>query len=210
MKKVACLAVLLSLCACAHLDEQWFFVRDASVQQLSKHQQLSNALATNKVRSLGYDDKEFVVTGHRLTGGDDVVLAFRSFSSGSLIADTASFVKLTALIPQSRFAPGSEIKIPGADGAMAYYSSSSSNFPGAGGCFGYASQGTMKVDGASGQSVTVSIDLHFNLASPLGYSDQCGEKKIQGKYIVQQLPLRELSPWQGTAGKTLYEETIAP
>lgn len=208
MRKVIYLFVLLGLHACVHTNEQWFFVRGASMEQLNRHHELAKTFASKVPPRLGYDGREFVVTGHRLNDGDGVVLAFRNFDSRSMV-DTASFLKITAFLPQSKFAPGTEIMVPDSDGAMAYYSTSSSNFPGAGGCFGYASQGSIKVDSVSESGITVTMDLQFRLASPFGSSSECVDKRVHGTYVIPQLRLQELSPWQGVAGRTLYDETIA-
>lgn len=208
MRKAIYLATFLGLNACTHTNEQWFFVRGAYMEQLSRHHELAKTFASKVLPRLGYDGREFVVTGHRLKNGDGVVLAFRSFDS-RLMVDTASFLKITAFLPRSKFSPGTEIKIPDADGAIVYYSASSSNFPGAGGCFGYASWGSIKVDSVSESNITVTMDVHFRLASPLGSSSECGDKRVQGTYVISQLQLKELSPWQGVAGKTLYDESIA-
>jgi hypothetical protein len=209
MRKAIYLAIFLGLGACAHTNEQWFFVRGASMEQLSRHQALEKSFASKAPQPLGYDAREFVVTGHRLKDGDGVVFAFRSYGSGMLV-DSASFLKITIFFPQSKFNAGVEIKIPDADGTMAYYSTSSSNFPGAGGCFGYASRGSIRVDSLSDSNITVTMDLQFRLASPLGSSGECGDKRVHGVYVIPQLRLQELNPWQGVAGKTLYDETIAP
>jgi hypothetical protein len=208
MLKAFYLAVLLSAFGCASPNEQWFFVPGASIQELNRHHELMRAFMAEDPPRLGYENKEFVVTGHRIEQGNGEVIAFRRFNSaGFLLADTATFEKVTALIPQSQFRAGTEIRIADANGAVVYYSASSSNFPGAGGCFGYASAGSIKVDSVSDTQVSVSLDLRFRLSSPLGYSGECVEKVMRGVFTGPTISLGQLSPWQGATGKDLYDET---
>lgn len=209
MQKAIYLAALVALQGCAHASEEWFIVRGASIEQLSKHDELNKTFLSKSPRRLGYDDKEFVVTGHRLKQGDGTVLGFRSFESGALV-DSASFLKITVLLPDSDISAGREVSIPNAAGAMAYYSTSSSNFPGAGGCFGYASEGLIKVQSVSESNATIAIDLQFRLASPLGASGECGDgRRVTGTHVLRRIQFQQLTPWQGIAGKSLYDETIA-
>lgn len=209
MQKTICLAGLLVLQACAHTTEEWFVVRGASIELSNRHDQLEKAFLSKGPQKLGYDDKEFVVTGHRLKAGNGAVLGYRGFESGILV-DSASFTKMTVFLPDSNIVDGLEVRIPNGAGAMAYYSTSSSNFPGAGGCFGYASEGLIKVQSLSESSVTVAIDLQFRLASPLGALGECSDmRRIAGTHVLRRISFQQLTPWQGIAGKTLYDETIA-
>lgn len=211
IRQFLCLATLIGVHGCAHVDEQWFYVTGASLQESGRHRDLSKAFATKDTQPLSYDDREFIVTGHRIKAGDGTILALRSFAPGPLLGvDQASFLKVTSYIPRTKLLPGVEIRVPDADGTIAYLSTSSSNLPGETGCFGYASQGSIKVNSVSESDVAVTIDLQFRLASPLGFSGECGDRRVQGTYVVPRLQLQQLNPWQGIVGKTLYEETIAP
>lgn len=209
--------IRLALCAtslllgygCASVDEEWFVAPQADLQEESRHHDLSLAFGTKGVARLGYEGQEFVVTGHRIKSGDDFILAFRRFDRGSSwLVDQATFTKLTASIPQAFFKPGGEIHFPGSSNAIAYYSASSSNFPGAGGCFGYASRGLIKVLSVAESEATVQLNLTFSLSSPVGSPKECGEQNIQGLFTVPIIQVARLTPWQGVAGKAIYEETI--
>lgn len=194
---------------CATKDEQWIFVPNASLQESSRHEALSLALLSSKNPRLDYNNREFVVTGHRISEGKDIVIAFRSFDSGRpLSVDQARFAKITAIIPGSHLRSGAEIRFPNTAGAMAYYSASSSSFPGAGGCFGYASEGVISIVSASAEQAVINVDLRFRLNSPSGQSSACTEHAVRGAFNVSRVLLNQLTPWQGRPGKAIYEESM--
>jgi hypothetical protein len=210
MRRLYYLLIIVALHGCAHVDEQWFYVSGASLQEFDRHRQLSQAFATKTLPRLSYDDREFVVTGHRIRDGEGVVLAFRSFAPGRfLVVDQASFLKITSFLPRTRLDPGMEIQLPDSNGTVVFLSTSSSNMPGGTGCFGYASHGSIKVHDVSAAQINVTVDLHFRLSSPLGFSDECNERNVRGAYVLSRLRLQELTPWQGATGNTLHDETIA-
>ena len=209
--KILLCTALLGLQACAHVDEQSFYVTRASLQEDARHQQLSK-MFVSKQTHLKYEDKEFVVTGHRIATGTGTVLAFRGFAPGPpFLVDQAGFQKITIYLPSVALKEGSEVHISDSGGAMAFYSTSSSNFPGSGGCFGYASTGSIAVISVSDPEITAKVDLLFRLSGPLGTAlSDCDDKRIQATYTARKLQVQELTPWQGAAGKHIYDETIAP
>lgn len=209
--KVGLLAFAAALYGCAHVDEQSFYVRDASLQERARHDQLATTFVSKRTH-LGYEDKEFVVTGHRIGAGKGTVLAFRSFAPGSpLKVDQAGFQKITVFLPSRSISEGSEIHIPHPQGAMAFYSSGSANFPGGGGCFGYASAGSVRVLSIVNSDITIKADLQFRLSGPAGTAlSDCEDKRVQATYTAREIRVQDLTPWQGAAGKNIYEETIAP
>jgi hypothetical protein len=197
------------MAGCAMKHEQWILVPDASLQEASGHAALSSAVLSNKNPRLDYNDREFVVTGHRIAEGQSVVIAFRGFDSGGpLSVDQAQFSKITVVIPRSDLRAGAQIKFPNTAGAMAYYSASSSAFPGAGGCFGYASGGTIGIVRISLEQTAIDVDLRFRLNSPSGQSSQCKEHIVSGVFTASKISVNELTPWQGRAGKGIYEESM--
>lgn len=208
--KILCLAVLFALQGCVHVDEQWFYVSNASLQELGRHQSLAKVFEAKDAQRLGYNDREFVVIGHRIKDGEGSVIARRSFAPGPFLSvDQASFLEITIFIPGSKLNAGTEVRIPDSAGVIAFLSTSSSNLPGNTGCFGYGSRGSIKVEGVSKTQVTVAVDIQFRLVNPPGSVGQCDERMVQGVYVVPRLRIQELSPWQGVAGKTIYDETIA-
>lgn len=207
----ALLVSLFGILGCAAVNEQWFFVPMASIQELELHRQLIRVFASNKPPSLGYENKEFVVLGHRITEGNEVVIAFRKFDSGQpFLVDAAQFLKVTVLVPQSLFKSGEEIVFPDVEkkGVIAYYSEGSSSFPGAGGCFGYATKGMIQVESVSETEAKFRLNLQFKLSSPLGSRSGCADKAIQGLFNGEKIPLSRLSAWQGVPGKSIYDETL--
>lgn len=210
LRKACSILSAAALCGCGHIHEQSFYVSGASLQESEHHQRLLKTFESRRTH-LTYDDKEFVVTGHRIAQGRGTVLAFRSYDPGNpLIADQAGFFKITVYVPTTSLKGGQEFPVPGPDGALAFYSTGSSNFPGSGGCFGYASEGSMRVLETSATTVTVKADLHFRLSGPAGTAlSDCADKRIEATYKAQARRVEELTPWQGAAGQNIYEETIA-
>jgi hypothetical protein len=201
---------IVGVYGCASVEEQWLYVDRARLQEASRHRALSQAFVDSGPQRLPYDDKEFVVTGHRIANGEGLVLALRSFDPGVFWApDQAGFLKMTVFLPFARIEPGSQIHIPDSKGAMAYLSTGSSSFPGGNGCFGYASKGTINIDEIQNTQLKVSLSLSFRTASPLGFSGQCDEKVVRGQYVVPRVDLSKLTPWQGIAGKSVHEEAVA-
>lgn len=204
-----CVAVIAGSQGCAHVKEESFYVTDASLQENARHRELSKTFVSKRTR---LDDQEFVVTGHRITAdGKGTVIGLRSFAPGSaFLVDQAGFQKISVYLPGTSLTKGAEVQIPGQNGAMAYYSSGLSNLPGGGGCFGYATTGSIKVIDVSPSDVTISADLLFGLSGPAGAAlSDCDDKRIRGTYVARHLRVQELTPWQGTMGKNIYEETIA-
>jgi hypothetical protein len=210
-KRLALLAAVLLIHGCTTVREQSFYVKEASLQEGARHRELAKRFVARKTH-LDYDDKVFVVTGHRIAAGQGTVLAFRSFAPGSpFVVDQAGFFKITIYVPVATLSEGMELRVPGSDGALAFYSNGSSNFPGSGGCFGYASAGSIKVLKISQPDVTVRADLQFALSGPLGAAlSDCEDKKVQSTYIARQVRLEEITPWQGKPGQHIYDETLAP
>lgn len=201
--------IVIAISGCASTGEGWFFVQDASLTDLPRHKELSRRFLSDDAPKLGYAGKEFVVTGHRIVQGRDVVLAFRkSFSERPFALDAAQFTKITVLIPSSDLRNGGVVTIPESDRAFAYYSSTSSSFPGAGGCFGYASSGTIRINSLSDHSVIGDVHLKFRLSGPMSSSSSCTDYAVQGRYELVRVAIDDLTPWQGAPAQSLYEETI--
>lgn len=203
----------LGLQGCAYIDEQWFFVSEASLQEERRHRELSEAFVAKGTAHLTYNTATFVVSGHRITSGEGFIIALRKYYQAAYIPPyfgmhQSGFDKATIFTPRSTLTPGAMIHIPDTDGTIAFFSGSSSF--GGNGCFGYASQGTIQINGVSETQIDITVDIKFQVASPLGFVKECsGEKAvhvIKGTYVVPRLLLQELTPWQGVAGKTVYHE----
>lgn len=209
-KIVIVFMTISALAACAGVDEQWFYSSGAELQEKYRHNELSKLFAEKTPKAFPLEDREFVVKGHRIVRGGGSILAFRSFDRGSLwSADSSGFLKITAFVPDAMLASKSRISIPNEGGAMAFLSTSSSSFPGVNGCFGYASEGTLNIDEVGASSIKIFVDIRFRLSGPPLFQGKCEDRVVRGSYVVPQVRVGNLTPWQGIAGRSIYEETSA-
>jgi hypothetical protein len=204
--------VAIGINGCATSTEEWLAVNGGQLQEEARHRDLLARILADNVPQLGYEQKEFVVTGHRIVPGAGAVFAFRSFDPGPILGvDRAGFLKLTGFVPQSLMKVGGEIRIPATNGPFVFLSTSSSNFPGASGCYGYASSGFIRIDSIASEALTATMDLQFRLFSPLGHAQECRDaKNMRGTYKMPLQRVEQLTPWQGREGKSLYDETMKP
>lgn len=197
---------ILVLCGgCAHNTEEHFFIPSASLAEDWRHIRLGEASSA----SLSLDQREFVVTGHRLIAGQGTVLAIRRFTSGSpFLTDQASFEKLTVALSKTVKRPAEEFVTGGGESVLAFYSFGSSNFPGAAGCFGYARQGNIRIVKYTSERITAHLTLLFPLASPGGWKKECSEKRIDQEFEFTVKSFDQLTTWDGKAGRHIYDETM--
>ena len=204
-KRPVSLAVsYLLLAGCASQTKSDLIVFDARLSQESQHAALQQAIAKSAPRRI---DENFVLAGHRISGGSGVVLAIREFSSGSLLrTDRAAFRKLTIYLPQTNLR--GRINLAEIDGVVAYWSSGSSAMPGKSGCYGYARSGTLDVAGETKDTVTVSISATFDSYSPAGWDKECESYSVQETATFVKRNVQDLTPWEGRAGEHISDEAF--
>jgi hypothetical protein len=167
-------------------------------------------VAANK--SLPLFEREFVVTGHRVTPGTGTVLALRRYyGSGKLRTDKGEFEKLTIHLPEIPSlskSEGGNVKFAVNDGSVnAYYSTGSSSFPGRSGCFGYAADGQVMIVDSSSEILIVHVMLDIPLYSPGGWKEECTLKHIDQELLLEVKHADELTAWDGKRGEHIYDET---
>ncbi len=197
------LFVLLTV-SCATQRQDDLIVLGAGLSHASEHSALQRSVANSPPKTI---DKQFVITGHRISEGKGVVLAIRKFSSGiAFRTDQAAFQKITIYLPLSK--PHGRINLSETEGVVAYLSSGSSNFPGTSGCYGYAYDGTLDFLKETNDKVTVFINIMFNLFSPRGWTKECGPLSVQETLTFDKRAVSSLTPWEGRAGKHVYDEIL--
>lgn len=182
-------------------------LKSASID-MDAHKTIRNSMISKKgERTI---DKEFVITGHRISKGSGTVLAYRVFNSGKpFIPDTAGFEKLTIYLPVDITEKIKTIDFcDGNNNAIAFWSNGSSNFPGHSGCFGYASSGTIHIKPVSNEEILADVDINFNLESPGGWTKDCGKFEFKKSLLFKEKDIHSLTPWEGNVGTHIYEESI--
>lgn len=183
-------ALILLTVGCATQHHDHFIVLNAGFTHAMEHGVLQQAVANHQRKLL---DREFVVTGHRITENTGVVIAVMKYSSGTLLrTDQAAFQKITIFLPF--VVPHSRITLSEITGAIAYWSSGSSNFIGQNGCYGYANDGTLDFSDESSEKVTVSINATFHLLSPSGWEKECQQFVLREIMCFNKRIVSELTP----------------
>jgi hypothetical protein len=138
------------------------------------------------------------------------VLAYRAFSTGVIpLVDQAGFEKLTIVVPDN-LANTVQNKIVLSDGseAIVFWSRGSSNFPGMSGCYGYAVSGSMTVTNKARDTIAADLDMILRSISPGGREEGCGTFAFKKALILDRKTVQQLTPWEGTSGSHIYDESI--
>lgn len=208
MKKVIVLFVsiigVISGCALRQVDS--FYLDRAAMSEVDLHKSAKQAIALNKPPKTS---SEFVITGHRIIDGSGTVIAYRAFSSGELFfVDQATFQKLTIFLPFSLSNDLTEVSLSEREDVIAYWSSGSSNFPGKTGCFGYVSNGRVRLSRITNTELSADLLITFDLVSPGGWKKECGRFVFNESMILKKRDVNALTPWEGTVGAHIYDESI--
>lgn len=196
--------MLVVMVSCATQKESYFIVNDAMLSHADRHSTLQSATDN---RSAKLTDKDFVITGHRVSFGTGVVLAARTYSSGSsLKTDQAAFKKVTIYLPsgklQGRFEFSSD------EGVVAYWSNGNASLLGMSGCYGYADRGSIELSEEIDRRIIVSVKMRFNLVSPAGWDKDCEPVQLDETWTLQRKSLAELTPWEGKAAENILDEAF--
>ena len=174
--------------------------------EMDLHKTTRQAIVLNKPTKI---ISEFVITGHRIMEGNGTVVTYRTFSPGGpFFVDQAAFQKLTIFLPFSLSNDLPEVNIGDREDMIAYWSNGSSNFPGKTGCFGYASGGRIRLSRISSTDLSAELFITFDLVSPGGWQKECGKFVFNENVILQRKDVNTLTPWEGTAGAHIYDESI--
>ncbi len=188
-------------CSAHRIDS--FFVDSAALQKTELHSSIKKTI--DQKQSIKIDD-HFVVTGHRIVNGDGLVIAYRSYYAKFLMPDQSEFQKFTIYLPNS---PESQQVINlGEDNGCAFWSKGASNFPGKSGCFGYVTSGTIRIDSISQSEISADINVKIISVSPEGWQKECGSFVFKKNLLLQKRKVESLTPWEGSPGKHVYEESM--
>lgn len=201
----------LSTTACAHVDEQWIYVNRASLIGINEHKILSEFEKNKLKNKLDYDERDFVVSGHRVGVGDGSIIAMRNYDSGGLLrVDAGGFYKITIYIPVQNIEEGYKINIPNDKGIVAFISWGNSSFPGISGCYGYGDNLNLHVESVSDTSIKFSLHMRMHMLKSPGAIGICKDETIDGTFTAKKIHLNVLTHWQGAPADTIYEETTPP
>ncbi len=199
------MTVPLFLSACG---ADTFYVEHATFSHIEDHR----TTRTKLIQGIKSAERveNFVIAGHRITADDALVLAYRTFSPGAIpFVDQAHFEKLTILLPAnvSNIA-GDKITFQGNSEAIVFWSKGSANFPGKSGCYGYGSSGALTITSVSDGSISAVLDLTIQSISPAGWKTECGNFVFRKSLVFARKRIQDLTPWDGTSGAHIYDESI--
>ena len=185
-----------------------FYVEHATLSDLEQHHTIRTTVVQGTRSAERIED--FMLTGHRIAADGTLVLAYRTSSGGAIsLVDQARFEKLTILLP-ANFSKtvGDKTVFQDDGGAIAYWSKGSANFPGKSGCYGYGSSGSLTVTDVSNNSIAVDLDLTIQSVSPAGWKSECGSFVFRKTLVFERRLAQDLTPWDGTPGAHIYDESI--
>lgn len=183
-------AILTSACGSI---EQAGVIHNADLQFRSRHEhEIAKAAVGDLSGGLTFDDRRFVLSGHRVVRGEGDILTFRGQDSGvPWKTDQASFRYLTIYFPKGYFQTETPIRFGSPGGPFAFFSRGSLNMPGTNGCFGYGRQGSISLKKLPDDTIKVILDLKMGLASPLKFQGECGAEEIHRELEVKELGLAD-------------------
>ena len=189
-----------SLAGCAR--DSAFFVQDAMLVELPRHQRLSGDLDLES-RSI---DGEFNLAGHRVTDESGLVLAVRSWRGFPLLVDSSSYEKLTIFVPPPLVREKAVLDVEKDQGIVAFYSRGRAAFPSTG-CLGYPEAGQFSYELVTETEMDLKYDLQFRMLSPGRSEEWCEtERHLKGHKVLKRKSLDSLTTWEGLKGQDIYEE----
>lgn len=198
--------ITVGTAGCSTRGVDSFFVDKAALVELKTHDSMRLPGSLERSGAIG---KELVLSGHRITSGEGMVIAYREFSSGLVFrADQAQFAKLTVFLPFLVHEKEMFLNLSEQKNIIAYWSKGSSNFPGKSGCHGYTSGGTIRLTKKDQDQFLVELSLQFNLVSPGGWKKECGLFDFNDPLILKEINLPNLTPWEGKRGEHIYDESM--
>jgi hypothetical protein len=205
MRLITLLLLSLILSAC---QTDSFYVENASLSELQDHR-AAQPLVVRGTRPAALKEY-FGLSGHRIVPGIGTVLAYRAFSGGLIpLVDQGGFEKLTVVLP-ANFSKnvGENISLSEGGKVIVFWSRGSSNFPGESGCYGYASSGSIIVATIARDTITADLDMILRSISPGGWEKECGTLAFKKTLTLDRKTVQQLTPWEGTSGSHIYDESI--
>lgn len=150
------------------------------------------------------DFREVALACHRITEGNNVVVALREYAAPEV--ENERYKKLTLILPLN-LAEGDVLDLPSNE-SRAVYSTGLSLRPGSIGCYGKAVSGSVEILKKSDDLMRVRINARFDLDSPAGWRDHCNAREFSYDLNVIRRALNQLGAWEGVRapGDSLISE----
>lgn len=149
--------------------------------------------------------EDFPVYAHRIRPGRGSVIAYRSYSNGSLaMIDDESYRKLTLWVPEG-VGEGGRWPIGGEGGVKAVYTQGGSAWPRSA-CAGYIVSGHLDV-AKELFGYLVTVEGVFQPRGNVVSRKSCVERGFHSRFEARLQDVSGLTPWLGKASTHPYDET---
>jgi hypothetical protein len=146
------------------------------------------------------------VRGHRITSGSGTVIAYRTWSPGSIFAiDDEHFEKLTLFLPDTPPTTAVEYQLGEPSRIVLEYTVGGSAWP-KHACFGSARSGTLHLHPGWLRRLHVDVQFEPQLRSVIGLRP-CPSEVVHRSFTAVHASTSNLTPWLGTPGPHVYSET---
>ncbi len=148
----------------------------------------------------------WLVEGHHIRRGGDLVLLMRRYDRGSLfIIDDEGFKKLTIEIPAAELGRSIPVDVPP---ARLYYSQASSPFVGRGeGFYAARGEGYVTIVRVFERGIEARVDVTVRAARPPGAAfKHQKDVSISGDFLFTEICLEDLTPWLGSGTDSVLRQ----
>ena len=175
----------------------------ATLAEPSLYQQVHDPTVLEKMRR--EEAKTVPVRGHRIISGNGTVIAYRTWSPGSLLAiDDEHFEKITIFLPDALPTAAVEYHIGDASGVVLAYTVGSSAWP-ALACFGSARSVNLRLTPSWFGRMHVDVQFVADLQNVMHWA--CPSGSVHKEFTVSHGAVSSLTPWLGRAATHVYAET---
>jgi hypothetical protein len=180
-----------------------FYLKDAQLSDENYLIKLAEKLDKEDYLALR---SEMNIHLHRLVKGKGVIYGYRWYSNGSVMAiDDEVFEKLTVWIPRDPSSYPINFDFRNQENVKALYITGSSAWPQSA-CSGYFTSGLLVLK-KSGSKTLVSVKGVVTPADSRSNGDYCKEREVNIEFLASEIKFSQLTPWLGSEGQHLYDET---
>ncbi len=202
MYRVIILALMILLQGCGWRGYQAFYVEHAALENPFLYKNMIKELRENKH---GNGNANMPVMAHRIVPGEGVVIAYRSWSPGSIfVVDDESYEKMTIYMPGSLPSEG-EIKLEDNPNIITVYVLGGSAWP-KHGCYGTATKGVLHFTPESLERMQAEVSFQADLTNAFS-GDSCEQIIFNKKFTIHKKLIKDLSPWEGRPSDRIRQET---
>lgn len=146
-------------------------------------------------------------TVHRLKPGQGMVLGYRFYSNGHVMAiDDEIYRKLSVWLPAVPSSWPATFDLADSGKAAVFYSRGGSAWPD-NDCSARLSSGTVRVE-RRGDDYAVAV--HGQLVPSVNSAARCKPESVDREFVAHALRLEQLTPWLGAKGTHVVDETYGP